>query len=32
MEDDNFQVRRLALGLLHEFIINGDIEAVMIVN
>jgi hypothetical protein len=32
MEDENFQVRRLALGLLNELFIGGDIEAVMIVN
>jgi hypothetical protein len=32
IEDDNFSVRRLAIGLLNELFISGDIEAVMIVN
>jgi hypothetical protein len=32
LEDDNFTVRRHALGLLNELFVWGDVEAIMIVN
>lgn len=32
LDDNNFQVRRLALGLLNDFVIGGDVEAIMIIN
>jgi hypothetical protein len=32
LEDDSFSVRRLAIGLLNEMFVSGDIEAIMILN
>lgn len=32
LEDNDFQVRRHALGLINEFFISGDIETIMLMN